>query len=507
MTGHFICIHGHFYQPPREDPWSGRIEAQPTAAPYHDWNERITAECYGPNTRSRILGDDEQTAELVNNYARMSFNFGPTLLSWLQSEAPEVYASILAADRESRERFSGHGSALAQAYNHMIMPLASRRDKVTQVIWGKRDFEHRFGRPPEGMWLPETAVDVETLEVLAEGGIAFTILAPKQASRVRRIGSQQWRNVGGGNVDPTMPYVVPLPSGRSIAVFFYDGAVSHEVAFNGLLEDGARLAVRLQKGFRERKGPQLVHIATDGESYGHHHEHGDMALAFATRAIEQGGGARLTNYGELLSLHPPTHEACVVEDSSWSCLHGIERWRDDCGCEDGGHPGWHQAWRRPLRDSLDWLRDRLAALFEEQGEALLSNPWAARDAYIKVVLDRSDESVERFLAAHAAGDLDQASRTRVLDLLEMQRHAMLMFTSCGWFFDDLARIEGLQILRYAMRAMQLAREEALKPGFLIRLAWAHSNHPQAGSGKAIFEDLLAARDSASEAEAPNDRSR
>ncbi|MFY9550798.1 MAG: DUF3536 domain-containing protein [Thermoanaerobaculia bacterium] len=490
----FVCIHGHFYQPPRENPWLEAIEGQPSAYPYHDWNERITAECYAPNANARILDGQNRITAIVNNYASMSFNFGPTLLSWLEEKEPEVYRAVLAADSESRSRFSGHGSALAQPYNHMILPLANARDRVTQVAWGIADFRHRFGREPEGMWLPETAVDLETLDALAAAGIRFTILAPHQASHVRRVGEEEWREAAEGGPDPTVPYRADLPSGRSIAVFFYDGPISRAVAFDKLLSRGDHLADRLMGAFSsEREGPQLVHIATDGETFGHHHRHGDMALAYALRTIETAGLARVTNYGEFLEKHPPTREARIREKTSWSCAHGVERWRADCGCHTGAHPGWNQAWRAPLREALDALRDALAPLYEERAGALLTDPWAARDDYVRVILDRSPESARRFLREHARRELTEAQRIEAWKLLELQRHAQLMYTSCGWFFDDIGGIEARQILAYAGRALQLARETLgrdLEPAVLEPLARAKSNVPETGDGRRIYEETV-----------------
>lgn len=356
----YLCIHCHFYQPPRENPWLEAVEIQDSAYPYHDWNERITAECYAPNSAARILDGEGHIIKIANNYSRISFNFGPTLLSWMEDNSPHTYAHILEADQEGQRLFSGHGPALAQAYNHMILPLATRRDKHTQVLWGIRDFERRFRRFPEGMWLPETAVDLETLEVLADLGIAFTILAPHQAHQVRKLNSQRWRNVEGAKIDPTRAYVAHLPSGRSIALFFYDGPISRAVAFEHLLSNGEHFAQRLVSGFSDaRRWPQLMHIATDGETYGHHHPHGDMALAYALDYIESRQLARITNYGEYLANHPPTHEVEIISNTSWSCMHGVERWRGDCGCNSGMKPGWTQHWRAPLRQALDWLRDEV----------------------------------------------------------------------------------------------------------------------------------------------------
>ncbi|HEX5607858.1 MAG TPA: glycoside hydrolase, partial [Candidatus Binatia bacterium] len=316
----FICIHGHFYQPPRENPWLEAVELQDSAAPYHDWNARITAECYASNSVSRILDEQNRIRKLVNNYAKMSFNFGPTLLSWLAEKSPAVYDAILAADRESVKKFSGHGSAIAQPYNHMIMPLANRRDRITQIAWGIRDFETRFQRRPEGMWLPETAVDLETLELLADFGVRFTILAPHQAARTRRIGQSEWRELEDRGIDTNRAYRQRLPSGKSLALFFYHGPIARAVAFEGLLSHGERFIQRLYGAFSAQdEQEQLVHIATDGESYGHHHRFGDMALAYALDRIEADSQTALTNYGEFLARHPPNDEVEIVEKSSWSC--------------------------------------------------------------------------------------------------------------------------------------------------------------------------------------------
>ncbi|HVS01245.1 MAG TPA: DUF3536 domain-containing protein, partial [Thermoanaerobaculia bacterium] len=488
----YLCIHGHFYQPPRENPWLEAVETQDSAYPYHDWNERVTAECYAPNARSRVLDPQGRIVDIVNNYARISFNFGPTLLSWMEGARPDVYAAILEADRDSRERFSGHGSALAQVHSHVIMPLAHPRDRATQVRWGVADFRHRFGRDPEGMWLAETAADLETLEVLAEHGIRFTILAPNQARRVRRVGESAWEEVGQA-VDPSRAYSCRLPSGRTIALFFYDGPISRAVAFEGLLSNGETFARRLLSGFDpQRQEAQLGHIATDGESYGHHHRHGEMALSYALQVLEEDPRVRLTNYGEFLERHPPEDEVEIQPQSSWSCAHGIERWRSDCGCHTGGGPGWHQRWRQPLRQALDWLREALAGPYQEAAGELFADPWAARDEYVAVVLDRSPEVRQTFLARHGAGG-DRVDGTRAWELLEMQRHALLMYTSCGWFFNELSGIETVQILQYAARALQLGEKlfgERFEEPFVQRLARAESNLPQVGDGRAVWERMV-----------------
>ncbi|HEV7766089.1 MAG TPA: DUF3536 domain-containing protein [Thermoanaerobaculia bacterium] len=482
-----IAIHGHFYQPPRENPWLEAVETQDSAFPWHDWNARITAECYEPNATARVLDDHERILRIVNNYACISFNFGPTLLSWLETCAPETYSAILEADRASRDRHSGHGNAIAQAYNHIILPLATDRDKRTQVHWGIRDFEHRFGRKPEGMWLPETAADVPSLEALAAANITFTILEPHQAARVRKIGETQWRDVHG-SIDPTMPYLCNLPSGRRITIFFYDGPISRAVAFEQLLARGEIFAHRILGAFSEsRTHPQLVNIATDGETYGHHHRFGEMALAYALQFIEENRLAKLTNYAEHLQTHPPTHEVQIAERTSWSCSHGVERWRSDCGCNTGASAGWNQQWRGPLRTSLDWLRDQVDEIFASHGSQMLHDPWLAREDYIDVILDRSDDSVGRFLTKHAD---EGAYVVSVLELMEMQRNAMLMFTSCGWFFSDLSGIETVQVLQYAGRVIQLAERisgRTLEPEFLNRLEAARSNVHDRGTGRQIYE--------------------
>ncbi len=491
----YICVHGHFYQPPRENPWLEKVERQESAWPYHDWNERITEECYAPNTAARILDEQGRITRLLNTYAWMSFNVGPTLLAWMHTEAPETYAAILDADRESSERFDGHGSALAQVYNHVIMPLANDRDRQTQVLWGLEDFRSRYGREPEGMWLAECAADVDSLEALAAAGVAFTVLSPFQAARTRPAGTTEWRDVTGGQVDPTRPYRVVLPSGADIAVFFYDGPISQAVAFEGLLASGETFADRLLGGFRDGvEGPQLLNIATDGESYGHHHRYGEMALAHALELLDADPDVVLTNYAAYLAGHPPTDEVEIVAPSSWSCAHGVERWRSDCGCSNGEVPDANQAWREPLRDTLDWLRDELAVRFEKAAAELVVDPWAARDDYIRVVLDRSPASVEAFLDRHTSRPLTDDEETRVLALLEMQRHTLLMYTSCGWFFDELSRIETVQVLHYAARALQLAGDHLgardLTGRFLELLEDAPSNVPDLADGRTIFELLV-----------------
>ena len=490
----YLCIHCHFYQPPRENPWLEAIERQDSADPYHDWNERITAECYAPNAAARILNSDGKISRIVNNYASISYNFGPTLLSWMEQKTPEIYYAVLESDTVSRKKFSGHGNAIAQAFNHTILPLSNLRDRQTQVLWGLKDFEHRFGRTAEGMWLPETAVDELTLEVLADAGVKFTILAPHQAARVKKLSGIRSLSVEGGNIDPTRAYLYRLPSGREINLFFYDGPISRAVAFEGLLTNGEHFANRLLSGFSDaRRWPQLMHIATDGETYGHHHRHGEMALAYALHHIESNNLAKITNYGEFLELNPPTHEAEIVRDTAWSCAHGVGRWKSDCGCSSGMKAGWNQHWRAPLRNALDALRDSLEGEFEAHGQQVLRDPWQARNEYISVVLDRSSRSVDEFLGKQMLDPTNHEQRSRALKLLEMQRHLMLMYTSCGWFFDELSGIETVQVMMYAARALQLAKglfAEDHESWFLEMLAEAHSNIPHLGNGAEIYRRYI-----------------
>ncbi len=474
----YVCIHGHFYQPPRENAWLEYVEMQDSAAPFHDWNDRINFECYAPNAAARILSSDRFITKISNNYSKISFNFGPTLLSWMEQADPETHQAIIEGDQLSREEFGGHGSALAQVHGHLIMPLANRRDKITQVRWGVADFASRFGRQPEGIWLAETAVDTETLEILVDHGIKFTILAPRQAKAFRKLGDPDWTQLPYENIDPRRPYLYLLPSGRNITLFFYHGEISQAVAFKGLLNNGKYFAQQFLNVFDDNDSPQIAHIATDGESYGHHHRHGEMALADAINHIRENDLATVTNYGQYLELFPPDHEVHIHENSSWSCIHGVERWRANCGCNTGGNPGWTQEWRGPLRETLNWLRDTLIPLYEEEGNALLNDVWEARNDYISVILDRSDESINTFFEKNQKYPLDNSARIKALRLLEMQRQTMQMFTSCGWFFDEVSGIETNQILQYANRAIYYARQTGhmeLHEEFLERLETVPSN--------------------------------
>ena len=487
---HAIVIHGHFYQPPRENPWLESVEVQDSAAPQHDWNERVTAECYAPNTAARRVDEQNRVLDIVNNFEKISFNIGPTLFAWLERHRPDVYAKIIEADRASVAA-RGHGNACAQVFNHMIMPLATRRDKVTQVRWGIEDFRTRFGREPEGLWLPETAVDNESLEVLAEAGVKFTILAPHQAQRVRALDTEAWEDAGSG-IDPSRPYLWRGPRGLSLVLFFYDGPISRAIAFERLLERAENLVAWLNAAFSDaRTWPQLVHCATDGETYGHHSRFGEMALAAAVQQIEAEAAAALTNYPAFLAANPPTHEVEIRENTSWSCAHGIERWRSDCGCRTRGD--WHQRWRAPLREALDWLRDQIDPYFEARASAHLKDPWAARDDYAALLLDRSPERLDAFFAAHARGVLDPAARVEARKLLELERNRLLMYTSCGWFFDEISAIEPVQILRYAAMALQYLNDLGggrLEDEFVRRLAAAPSNVPEMRDGGEVYRRLI-----------------
>ena len=492
----FLTVHGHFYQPPRENPWLDAIELQDSALPYHDWNERINIECYNPNSVSKIVDSRNRILDVVNNYEYISFNFGPTLLSWMEKFAPHTYERIIKADIESRAEHNGHGNAIAQVYNHMIMPLANERDKETQVKWGIYDFEYRFGRKPEGIWLAETAVDDDTLRVCEANGIKFVVLSPYQALKIRKEGDKEWQDVSWGNIDPARSYRYYIKSNpkKYIDLFFYDGAISRSVAFDELLTDGNKFIKRLKEGVSElRDYPQLINIATDGESYGHHTKFGDMALAYVLKIKAEEEGFKITNYAEYLSEYRSDYEVDIKQASSWSCFHGVGRWQEDCGCSTGGHPGWNQKWRRPLRDALDYLRDELVIVFEKEGSKYFDDVWAVRNNYINLILDRSRVNLERFQNENFKKDLSDEDKVRAMELLEIQRQTLLMYTSCGWFFSEISGIETVQIMKYAARAMQLASKftsKNLENKFLEILDDAKSNIAEFGTGKDIFEKFV-----------------
>lgn len=500
-TGVYVTVHGHFYQPPRENPYLDAIERQPSAAPFHDWNERIHYECYRPNAFARVLNNQGEVVGIVNNYEYLSFNIGPTLMSWLERYDVETYQRILEADRKSCDRLNGHGNAIAQVYNHMIMPLANERDKYTQIRWGKSDFRSRFGRDPEGMWLAETAVDSATLQALIAEKIKFIILAPSQAQRCRLIPTKDqpvasWQEVGGSQIDPTRPYRCFLPDGNPdkdyIDIFFYDGPISRDMGFSDALSNSHYLVGRLGQAVRgDHRSSQLISVATDGETFGHHKSGTEKTLAYALTEEFPHRGWTVTNFAHYLSINPPVWEVELKPVTAWSCAHGVNRWQDDCGCGGGG--GWHQKWRKPLRQTLDYLRDQLIEVYESAGSQLLRDPWQARDEYIQVIRDRASTNVSHFLERHQTHQLTAAEQIDALRLLEMQRHAMLMYTSCGWFFEELSRPEGTQVLRYAARALELAGDVAgvqLEKSFLELLTLAPSNVDFFKHGAEVYRQLV-----------------
>jgi alpha-amylase/alpha-mannosidase (GH57 family) len=496
--GVYVTLHGHFYQPPRENPYIGAIERQDSAAPFHNWNDRICHECYRPNAFARILNEAGEVIEIVNNYEYLSFNIGPTLMSWLEQYDGEVYQRILDADRSSCLRLDGHGNAIAQVYNHIILPLANHQDKITQIRWGKADFQSRFNREPEGMWLAEAAVDYATLEVLIAEGIKFIVLAPEADPQGL---DYPWEDVGGSQIDPTRPYRCFLAGGDRtkdyIDIFVYDGPISRGMGFEDVLSSSEQFANRVAQAVRpDREKAQLISIATDGETFGHHKRSTEKSLAYAFRNVLPQRGWTITNFAHFLSLHPPTWEVEIKPVTAWSCAHGVDRWQADCGC--GGEGGvWHQKWREPLRDALDWLRDQLAQIYTELGEMLFQDPWTARNDYVAVLQVQAQplasEVRDRFLAHHQQHLLSPAEQVDALRLLEMQRYALLMYTSCGWFFEELSRPEGVQILRYAARAIALAKEVSgtnLEPEFIAHLALAPSNVEQFGNGAGVYQQLV-----------------
>ena len=495
-----IIIHGHFYQPPRENPWTGAVDREDSARPSHDWNERIHAECYRSNAFARVVNGKGQIERIVNNYANLSFNFGPTLMRWLEFAHPDTYARILEADQQSRQRHNGHGDAIAQGYNHAILPLCNARDMRTQILWGIADFRHRFGREPEALWLPETACNDAVIAALIEAGMKYVILSPHQAERTRPLDASgdgaDWKNVADGSIDPRKPYRCfhRDGSGRAITVFFYDDGVARAIAFENLLWSSEALLERLVRGAGDGA---LVNVATDGESYGHHFKFGDRCLAYALDVEAPKRGIEVTNYGEFLERHPPrdTVEIKTGPDgfgTAWSCVHGVGRWHRNCGCHTGGEPGWNQEWRTPLRAAFDLLRDECARSFEELGDALLRNPWKARDEFVEVVLNRA-AAHDSFIARHQRRKLDAAGRLRALTLLDMQRNAMLMYTSCGWFFTEISGIETVQTMKYAGRTMDLMESLGLpapRDRFLEVLSQAKSNLPEMGTGADVFRRFV-----------------
>jgi alpha-amylase/alpha-mannosidase (GH57 family) len=477
-----MIVHGHFYQPPREHPTTGEVPLQPSAAPFHDWNERVHAESYKPNAFATV---PTPVGELtVNNFERMSFDVGPTLLSWLQQHQRDTYSRILEADRRSVERI-GHGNAMAQAYHHTILPLSPLRDIRTQVRWGLIDFRYRFERTAEGMWAPEAAVNENVLAVMIDEGIRFTVLAPWQAHRWREQGGE-WRDAA---LDTRLPYrwLHPDGSGRAMTLFFYDAELSRAIAFDNL----AASAERFVEAFSARAGdgPGVVNAATDGETYGHHWRFADLGLAYALFIEAEQRGLEMTNYAAVLADTEVTHEVEVVHGgSSWSCIHGVERWAADCGCHTGGGEGWNQLWREPLRKAFDIVRAAADKVYEEKAATLLVHPWDARDRYIEVVTGRMP--VDEFVAREAWRELHDDDLRNVTKLLQLQENAMSMYTSCGWFFNDIGGIETLQVMLYAARTLELIEELAgssPREAFCEKLAEAKSNDSELGTGADLFK--------------------
>jgi len=496
----FLVIHGHFYQPPREDPWTGEIEYQPSAAPLHDWNERIYQECYKPNTEAVVSDSHNNVIRHENNFEYYSFNFGPTLLSWLEEKHPHRLKMIIEADKKSVTEHNGHGNAFAQVYNHIIMPLANERDKITQIKWGVEDFRYRFGREPEGMWLAETACNDDTLEALIEEEIKFTVLDPSQANKVRKINGGEWLDVSAGNIDTKQPYryFSQKEPGKFMNIFFYDGLLSKNIAFDDYVSNAERLMDRIKTiNLDNNHKDQLIASAVDGETFGHHKHFTERTIAYLLSELAPNEGYKVTNFGEYLETHSPIHEVKIKrgrngEGTSWSCAHGIGRWQEDCGC-GGGEPGWNQQWRKPLRETLDWLRDELAKITEEEGGKYLKDVWKARNDYRKYVLNPARSEAEKFLFFNAKQFLTEAESETCLKIMDMQHNAMLMFTSCGWFFSDISGMETMIILRFASRAMELAKEISgidLEPEFLEKIKAAKSNLPQHRDGKHIYETKI-----------------
>jgi len=486
-----VIVHGHFYQPPRENPWTGEVDEEPDAAPFHDWNERIYSECYRANAQVSFIDERTGARRIVNNYTHLSFNFGPTLLTWLQRTHPDTHSQIIAADAESARRRNGHGNAIAQGYSHAILPLCNERDRRTQVRWGLADFRYRFGRAAEAMWLPETACNSDVLDLLIDEGLRYVILAPDQASRIRKTANSSWQEVTPGELNTGVAYEYRHRNlrDRSLAVFFYNQQLAGAIAFDRALASSAELVERF---VRSGQNGDLVNVATDGESYGHHFKFGDLCLAHAFEVVIPERGLKATNYGEYLDHYPPVAEVEIShgadgEGSSWSCPHGVGRWIRDCGCQTGGDPGWNQSWRGPLRRALDFVRDEAAAFLEQTRGELFIEPWAARDESIELILNPSLSSV--FLKRHAPRLFTIEDEKRALLFLEMQRNTILMYASCGWFFNDISRIEPIQVLKYAARAIDLMKQLGLpfsSQRFLEILSQARSNKPGPGNGADIY---------------------
>ncbi len=495
----FICIHGHFYQPPRENPWTGEIEKQNSAKPYHDWNERIYNECYKANSEAEIIDDTGKVVALVNNYELLNFNFGSNLLAWIKHKHPETYQKIIEADRKSISEHSGHGNAIAMCYNHMIMPLANLNDKITQIKWGLADFKYHFGRDSEGIWLPETGCNLETIEVLINEGIKYIILDTSQAAFYNKLGDDKWIDVNNGSINPKLPYrcYSGLNSSRYLDIFFYDGPVSKSVAFDDVLKSSENILTKiLNAKDKEYTGNQIISVAADGETFGHHKAHAERTLAFFMKSLAPQNNLKIVNFGEYLELNPPEYEVKIKygdnnEGSSWSCVHGVKRWKEDCGCGGGG--GWIQQWRKPLRETMDWLRDQIIVIYENMGSLLFIDVWKARNDYIEIMLYKSLAASNNFFKNNALRELSENEKQIAFKLLEMQRYSMLMYTSCGWFFSEISGLETVKILEYSAKAMEIVKELTgmdIEQDFIKRLDVAKSNIPKYKTGKGVYEQLV-----------------
>ncbi|RPI17416.1 MAG: DUF3536 domain-containing protein [Ignavibacteriae bacterium] len=495
----YITIHGHFYQPPRENPWTGVIEKQPSAAPYHDWNDRIMHECYLPNSLAEIKDEYGKVLKLINNYEYLNFNFGPTLLHWIQEKYPLVYNKIIEADRNSIVKHNGHGNAIAMCYNHVIMPLANKQDKITQVKWGIKDFEHHFGRAPEAIWLPETAVNYATIDVLIAEGMKYIILDVSQALAARVSGTRKWINVSHGNIDPQHPYrcYSRTNSKKYIDVFFYDGPISKAVAFEDVLNSSLNLLYKINLALsHNNKEDRIIGLATDGETFGHHKKFSEMTLAYFFDALAANHGLKIANFGEFLAAHPPEHDVIIKtghkdEGTSWSCPHGVRRWYGNCGC--GEEDGRHQKWRTPLRNALNWLRDELIQIYETEASKYFNDVWSARNDYINILLDNTEHTAREFFYNNSKKALNLNEIDKCYKLLEMQKYSMFMFTSCGWFFSEISGLEAAQILQYAAKAIELAEDLsgiALENKFVDKLELAISNIHKYKNGKGVWEQLV-----------------
>ncbi len=500
MSNIYFCLHGHFYQPPRENPWTNEIDQEVSAAPFPNWNEKIYQECYKPNTEAAIFNEKGEVTRLVNNFEYINFDFGPTLFEWIRLKHPDTFQKILQADRISCDRFRGKGNSIAQVFNHIIMPLANDRDKVTQVKWGKKYFEYFFKRETDGMWLSETAVNYKTIDVLINEGINYIILDPSQAYKCRKIGDSDWIDVSDGNINTKMAYRCYSKSSaeKFINIFFYDSFISKNISFGDLAYSSEKLFDAIKSSsYRDSDIIQLISASVDGETFGHHKKFTERAIAYLLTELLPKNNINVINYSKFLELYPPHWEVELKsgindEGTSWSCAHGVERWKSDCGCVTGGMPGWNQRWRTPLREALNSLRDKLSIIFEYEGRKYLKNVWDSRNDYIYIIIENSKENVEKFFSEHSIRPLNEDELNICLMLLEMEKYSLYMFTSCAWFFADVGGIETKKILEYSKRAIELGESITgidLKSEFLEKLESAKSNVEEIKNAKEIFLNL------------------